>query len=280
MDPIPLASARGVTLDNSGNIYVAGYAKGNLNGETNSGGEDPFLMKFDSSGNPIWTRLWGNVTHNYGYGVTVYGSDNIYVVGKAFGDWDGQTNSGEIDAFITKFNGSGARQWTRFVGDAGFDAAYAATVDGSGNIYVAGDIDNALNLPDAFLAKFDALGNRLWQTPILLSTPGCDHARGVAVDNLGNIYVSGMAEGDLADMDGLPHLGDFDAFLAKFYPSGGDPQWIKVWGTSSADHAVSVVIAGDDIYVGGDSSGSLDGNPNAGGHDLYLIKLNSNGQRQ
>ena len=40
----------GVTVDNSSNIYVTGYSKGGLDGNTNSGYEDIFLMKFNSDG--------------------------------------------------------------------------------------------------------------------------------------------------------------------------------------------------------------------------------------
>ena len=40
----------GVTTDSSGNIYVTGKTSGNLDANTSSGGEDIFLVKFNSDG--------------------------------------------------------------------------------------------------------------------------------------------------------------------------------------------------------------------------------------
>jgi len=40
----------GVTTDSSGNIYVTGYTEGGLDGNTNSGGKDIFLVKYNSDG--------------------------------------------------------------------------------------------------------------------------------------------------------------------------------------------------------------------------------------
>jgi len=41
---------RGVTTDPSGNIYVTGETRGNLDGNTNSGRNDIFLVKYNSDG--------------------------------------------------------------------------------------------------------------------------------------------------------------------------------------------------------------------------------------
>jgi hypothetical protein len=273
-----LATARGVAAS-GGHIFVAGYAKGDLNGEVAAGSEDPFLMKFDSSGTPIWTKLWGASTHDYAYGVTVDGSGNIYVVGKTYGDWDGQTSSGGTDAFISKFDGSGTRQWTRFEGDSGDDGARAAAVDGSGNIYVVGDWSRTDS--DGFLAKFDPTGASLWPSPVFVSSPHCDVISAVAVDDSGSGYAVGWTSGDLDDMDNLPAQGSDDAFLVRFSTSSGDLQWTKLWGTSDRDHAISVALdSGGAIYVAGDTQGILDGYTNSGGNDLFLFKFNSAGQRQ
>ena len=40
----------GVTVDSSDNIYVTGDTKGGLDGNTNSGSADIFLVKYNSSG--------------------------------------------------------------------------------------------------------------------------------------------------------------------------------------------------------------------------------------
>jgi len=49
----------GITTDSSGNIYVTGFTGGGLDGNTNSGGIDMFLVKYNSSGTKQWTKQLG-----------------------------------------------------------------------------------------------------------------------------------------------------------------------------------------------------------------------------
>ena len=46
-------------VDNVGNAWVAGAADGSLDGHTNAGSYDIFLMKFDAQGVHLWTRQRG-----------------------------------------------------------------------------------------------------------------------------------------------------------------------------------------------------------------------------
>jgi len=84
----------------------------------------------DSSGNSLssqWTTSTGFVTsssvgswsgtqqlgtssYDYGRGVTVDSSDNIYVTGYTQGGLDGNTNSGSNDLFLVKYNSDGVLQ--------------------------------------------------------------------------------------------------------------------------------------------------------------------------
>ena len=64
-------SAWAVAVDGSGNIYISGFTDGDLDGQTNSGGTDAFLTKYNSSGTLQWTRLLGNATVTYSYAVAV-----------------------------------------------------------------------------------------------------------------------------------------------------------------------------------------------------------------
>ena len=107
-----------VAVYGSDSIYVTGYTSGALDGETNAGGSDIFLMKYNSSGTKQWTRLLGTASSDVGWSVAVDGSGNVYVAGTTEGDLDGQTNSGgTYDTFLTKYNSSGTKQWTRLLGN-------------------------------------------------------------------------------------------------------------------------------------------------------------------
>ena len=100
----------GVNVDSSDNIYLMGYTAGGLDGNTNSGDNDTFLVKYNSSGVKQWTQQLGSTSHEVGYGVTVDSSDNIYVTGTTYGGLDGNTNSGNLDIFLVKFNSDGVKQ--------------------------------------------------------------------------------------------------------------------------------------------------------------------------
>ena len=100
----------GVTVDSSGNIYVTGYTTGGLDGNTNSGGRDLFLVKYNSSGVKQWTQQLGTSSGDSGRGVMVDSSNNIYVTGYTEGGLDGNTSSGERDLFLVKYNSSGVKQ--------------------------------------------------------------------------------------------------------------------------------------------------------------------------
>ncbi|MCP4752349.1 MAG: hypothetical protein GY866_15760, partial [Proteobacteria bacterium] len=100
----------GIALDKDGNICVAGSTSGNLDGNTNAGGSDVFLVKYDSGGNWLWSRLIGTGSRDSSADVTIDVSGNIYVTGTTYGALDGHTNLGSGDMFLVRFNASGEKQ--------------------------------------------------------------------------------------------------------------------------------------------------------------------------
>jgi hypothetical protein len=109
----------GAAVDGSGNVYVAGYFWGtvdfdpgpDVDNHASNGEYDPFLTKFDSSGNFIWARTWGGTQGDAGYRAAVDGSGNVYVTGSFVGtaDFDpgpgidNHVSNGYGDAFLSKF---------------------------------------------------------------------------------------------------------------------------------------------------------------------------------
>ena len=100
---------RGVTVDSSNNIYVTGYSDGAFDGEPHSGQNDILLVKFNSDGDKLWTKLWGTSTYEEGWHVEADSSNNIYLTGYSNGGLDGNSNSGEGDSILTKLNSDGDR---------------------------------------------------------------------------------------------------------------------------------------------------------------------------
>ncbi len=271
--------AYSTAVDGSGNVYVAGYTFGNMDGQERPGLYDLFLMKFDREGNKLWVRLAGTPEHDYAYSVAVDSAGNAYVAGYTEGALGGQQNAGGADIFLLKFDPEGNLIWSRQMGTPSDDIAYSVAVEPGGGALIAGYTGGGLDGGaysgswDAFLVKFDAGGNKLWSKQ--LGTPSWDEAWAVAVDGSGNAYLAGYTGGDF---DGLKGAGAFDIFLVKF-DRQGNKLWVRLSGTPEHDYARSVAVdAAGNAYVAGYTEGAL-GAKNAGGADPFVLKFDPDGKR-
>jgi len=87
------------------------------------------------------------------------------------GSLDGNTLIGGVDAFLTKYNSSGTKQWTKQFGTTASDRGVAVATDNSGSVYVIGETSGELDgnthsgytncggtCPDMFLIKYNSDG--------------------------------------------------------------------------------------------------------------------------
>jgi hypothetical protein len=271
----------GVATDSSGNIYVTGETKGDLGGETNEGGRDIFLARYDGSGTRQWVKLLGTASNDYGLGVATDASGNIYVTGETSGDLGGETNKGGRDVFLARYDGSGTRQWVKLLGTASHEVGCGVATDSSGTIYVTGETwgnlggETNAGQEDIFLARYDRSGTRQWVK--LLGTASHEVGCGVATDASGTIYVTGETWGDLG---GETYEGLNDIFLAR-YDGSGTRQWVKLLGTASYDYGCGVTTDSfGNIYVTGVTSGDLGGETYEGLNDIFLARYDGSGTRQ
>ena len=111
----------GLTIDRdtADNFYVAGHTNADLDGNTNAGEKDLFLIKYNSGGVKQWTQQIGTAADEFVYGVSVDSNGNIYVAGRTQGGLDGNTNAGSDDIFLIKYDSNGVKQWTRQMGNRG-----------------------------------------------------------------------------------------------------------------------------------------------------------------
>ena len=134
-----------------------------------------------------WTQQLGSSSEDRGEGVTVDSSGNIYVTGYTTGGLDGNTNSGDDDLILVKYNSSGTKQWTKQLGTSSSDIGYGVTVDSSDNIYVTGYTDGGLDGntssggSDFFLLKYNSSGTKQWTKQ--LGTSSSDYGRGVTEED-------------------------------------------------------------------------------------------------
>ena len=170
--------------------------------------------------------------------------------------------------------------WIRQLGTGFDDAAFAAAPDASGGVYVGGWTAGNLGGPnagswkstDAWLARYDFAGNRLWLRQF--GTDNYDNVNAAAPDASGGVYATGFTIGSL----GGPKAGYVDAWLAR-YDGTGNQLWVRQLGTSAWDAAIaSAPDASGGVYLSGGTGGSLGGS-NAGDADAWLARYDSAGNQ-
>jgi len=164
------------------------------------------------------------------------------------------------------------QQWVAvYNGGNGSDIAYAVAVDGSGNVYVTGfsvgpgSCNFVCN--DYATIKYDASGQQQWVARYNGPANDDDHARAIAVDASGNVYVTGASIGTT--------WPDYDYATIK-YDASGNQLWVARYngpanGFDSAS-AIAVDPSGN-VYVTGASEGS------GTGFDYATIKYDASGNQ-
>jgi uncharacterized delta-60 repeat protein len=259
--------ARSIAVDGSGNVYVTGSSIGS--GTT----EDYYTVKYNSSGVQQWEARYngpGN-SMDQAYSIAVDGSGNVYVTG-------GSVGIGTGDDYCTiKYNSAGVQQWaTRYNGPGnGGDIAYSLAVDSSGNVYVTGESFGIGTGPDYATVKYNSSGVQQWVSRYVGIWSGYGYsitevARSIAVDNSGNVYVTGWSSQDYMNW----YIYDYATIK---YNAAGVQQWVQRYNGpgNDVDYAYSIAVDGSgNVYITGSSVGI------GTGDDYCTIKYNSAGVLQ
>ncbi|NMO95095.1 SBBP repeat-containing protein [Paenibacillus lemnae] len=309
-------SSSGIALDASGNAFVTGTTD-SINFPTTPGafdttpntGSDVFVTKLNPNGTAlVYSTYIGGDAIDEGNSIAVDVMGNAYITGYTnspdFPTTPGAFDtSGESDAFITKLNSNGsALVYSTYLGGrSNIDISYSIAVDESGNAYVTGltqsddfpttpgAYDVTFNgLEDAFVTKLNSSGSALVYSTYLGGS-GIDEGYGIAVDILGNAYVTGITTSD--NFPTTPGAfstilsGSDNAFVTKMNPAGSALVYSTYLGGSVSDAGFGLVVdASESIYVtGGTYSSDFPTTSGAfsttysGNIDAFVTKLNPNG---
>lgn len=236
---------RSVVVDSSGsNVYLVGFSSGT---NSTSGSDDIFVCKYSASGDLQWQRLLGGSSIDYGRGIGVDSSNNVYI-----SYYTQSIGQGNYDMGLAKYNSSGVLQWQRILGGTAFDANGGLGVDSSGNSYVSFETSSeGQGGSDFGIAKYNSSGVLQWQR--IIGGTGADNTRSAALDSSGNVYAFGNTSS--------VGQGGSDLLIVK-YNSSGTLQWQRSLGTTASESGNSIFADGsDNIYLSGDTtiSGNTDG---------------------
>jgi uncharacterized protein (TIGR02145 family) len=311
-----------VTVSTDGNIILSGQTSstnniataGSFQSTYGGGSANLFMAKLTPSGLRLWGTYWGDLGSPVGRVCKTDNLGNIYISGSTdslstnlASPGAYQTSvAGASDCFVGKFNSSGFRVWSTYYGGQKYEDTGICSVDNNGNVYLSGETNSIDGIAtagshqpafggavDAFLVKFNSLGQRLWGTYYggSLWDGGfyCD------ADANGHVILSGEANstnniattGSFQPVLGNPTTyGLGDGFLVLFDGSG-QRQWGTYYGGTDWENALMCKIGPDqNLYISGETrSPNAIASPNGfqqvigGSMDDFVAKFNLSGAR-
>ena len=250
-----------IAVDDVGYVYVTGVAVIN-------GGAHYITIKYDSSGDTAWTATYGgpDSTGCTAYALALDDSGNVYVTGM------GYSSATFRDYTTIKYDTSGTEEWvavynglTTYADDEAYDIKYEG-----GYVYVTGESENASYDPDYFTIKYTNTGDTVWTARYNGPGDGYDRAYALAVDNYGNIYVTGESFDTYTSVD----------YVTIKYNSSGGIEWTARYNgpDSAGDQANAIVVDNiGNVYVTGNSYAYEPYTPE---NDYLTVKYNSSGVEQ
>ncbi|MCK9480977.1 MAG: hypothetical protein M0R38_04335 [Bacteroidia bacterium] len=141
-----------------------------------SGNQNSFIAKYNSSGTCQWVRGFTSDDENRVYHIAADKQGNAFVSGRFSGKITftniEETAIGTHDAYLVKYNQTGAIVWYQLLTGKGETHCTKVSLDGNSNVYVGGYFSNylkmgsdssfALGETDLFVAKLDSTGLKNW----------------------------------------------------------------------------------------------------------------------
>jgi hypothetical protein len=299
-----------IAADGVGGVYMTGATASigfPAQGSSVNGNNDAFVMKFNESGDLLYTTVLASDANTAGQAIAADSSGNVYIAGVTeagnlpvtAGAW--QTVFGGVsDAFAAKLNSAGNLVYATYMGGAGQDAGTGIAIDSTGNAYVGGYTSGSFpttagaaqtlyggGFTDAFVVKLNPSGSAAVYSTLLGGT-GYDQADAIVVDAAGDACIAGYTDSTnlavYAAVQPAPG-GEGDALIACLNPGGTAWTMVSYLGGSNIDQASALAIdPSGDLYVAGTTysadfpvTSGVFQPANAGGYDAFIAKLSPGG---
>jgi len=249
---------RYVSTDSFDNVIVTGQLEPGL------GNNEMITIKYDNTGTLLWSTTYSNGTSSFDAGFinAIDPDNNIYMVGYSEGGAD------ETDFLIRKYDPAGTTQWTRrYDNTGGPEEPTSAIFDSDNNslTVIGSTFTNVTNKVDFWTLNLDAgTGNLNWSDIYNGTDSDDDIANAVAIDGLGNTYITGRSKGVGTNFD----------YVTIKYTNTGSREWVRRFDIpgNGLDNPVDIKIRNNiEIYVTGYSFNSSTNN------DYLTIRYDENG---
>ncbi len=285
-------SAQSVIRTPDGGYAVFGYTQsidGDISNKNNIS-YDYWLLKFDATGEEQWQKVYGGSDDDRGQDIITTNDGGYALLGSSqSNDDDVSNNAGSNDFWVVKLNASGTVIWEKSFGYAGADSAFSIIQTQDNGFLLSGVLDvsasngagnNRLRMQrhaggDYWVVKLDAAGELQWSR--YFGGTFTDTANDAVQTTDGNFLIIGSSDSE--DVDINNNKGTYDFWIVKLN-SAGTLVWEKSFGGSEIDEARAIVSTADGNYliVGDSRSNDRDVNTNNGAADIWMIKINSNGE--
>jgi outer membrane protein assembly factor BamB len=281
------ATARAIAKGPDGSVFVIADATGKTNGQTPKSSRDVVLMKYDSTGQVVWTRALGSAAPAEGFSIDVGADGTIAVAGAVDGKADKalSTTGDRRDSFVAAFDKEGRDLWYHQKGAFGNDSATHVKVGDDGRVFVLGSttesIGGAATLggKDVYLQAFETNGTVSFTNS--LGTAGDDTPAGLVLQGGDPLVIWNQSDGPrLAsfDRDTGSNLGASDPLAASGLASVSaiavdEDGRLFLAGAASAnatnDRVVGLDLATNDVLFQAQSTSAIRALTAAGGQVAY-----------
>ena len=247
--------AMSIQQTSDGGYIVAGYTE-----SFGAGGVDVYIIKLDANGNKVWEKTYGG-SNDDGATSIQQTKDGGYIVAgvtESFG-------AGGVDVYIIKLDANGSKVWEKTYGGSNDDWVWSIQQTKDGGYIVAGYTGpfgtGNLNL---YIINLDTNGNMIWGK----TYSGEDIAGAFSAQqtNDGGYIAAGVT--------GSFGTGDLNLYVIKL-DANGNKVWEKTYGGSNDDWVWSIQQTKDGGYIVAGWTESF----GEGGEDVYIIKLDANGNK-
>jgi hypothetical protein len=230
--------ATSVAVDSKNNVLVTGEYFGSLNfgnnplKNTGPSNTDIFIAKFDPGGNHLWSHSFGDSQSQGGTCVTADAAGNALLTGYfsgsiAFGGMGTSLMSvgDKNDIFVAKLDQTGAKVWSRGIGDASQQVGAGVAADSAGNVLLTGYFYGSVDFgggpltgsigTNVFVSQLDDKGGHQWSKGF--GAAANQEGTGIATDSNDDVLVVGKFGAQIDFGAGpIANAGGVDFFVAKF----------------------------------------------------------------